>query len=410
MLVPFVHSRKGLPDVLRTMTAGESHGPQLTALIEGLPSGLPVSADIIDRDLARRQKGYGRGGRMRIETDRAEITAGVRHGKTLGGPVAVIIRNRDWANWTDEMSADTPGENWSSGRRVHVPRPGHADLAGATKYRQRDMRNILERSSARETAARVAVGAICRSLLTLVGIRVASVVCRIGPVSWRPPSDWCPRTIAAAEESDVSCPDAAAAQAMRCAIDRARTAGDTLGGVFEVRAIGVPPGLGSHVAADRRLDARLASALMSIPAIKGVEIGLGFAVAGLPGSQVHDAITVGDGPWPFARSTNNAGGVEGGMSNGEPIIVRAAMKPIPTLTRPLESVDTDTMRAAPAHSERSDVCAVPAAAVVGEAEVCIELARALLEMFGSSHVDDLRRSLEEYRLDRRQFWSREDAG
>nr|MBP8954726.1 chorismate synthase [Armatimonadota bacterium] len=212
------------------------------------------------------------------------------------------------------------------------------------------------------------------------------------------------------EESDVSCPDAAAAQAMRRAIDRAGAAGDTLGGVFEVRAFGVPPGLGSHVAADRRLDARLASALMSIPAIKGVEIGMGFAVAGLPGSRVHDPIAVGDGAWPFVRPTNNAGGVEGGTSNGEPIIVRAAMKPIPTLTRPLGSVDTDTMTAAPAHAERSDVCAVPAAAVVGEAEVCVELARALLDMFGSSHVDDLRRSLDGYRQDRRQFWLREDAG
>lgn len=410
MLVPFVHSGRGLPDVLRIMTAGESHGPQLTALIEGLPSGLPVSAEMIDRDLARRQKGYGRGARMRIEADRAEITSGVRHGETLGGPVSLTIRNRDWSNWVDEMSAGTPDEEWTSARRVHVPRPGHADLAGATKYRHGDMRNILERSSARETAARVAVGAVCRSLVSLAGIRVASVVCRIGPVSWRPPSDWCAGIVAAAEESDVSCPDAAAAQAMRHAIDRAKAAGDTLGGVFEVRAFGVPPGLGSHVAADRRLDARLASALMSIPAIKGVEVGMGFAVAGLPGSRVHDPIAVGDGAWPFVRPTNNAGGVEGGTSNGEPIIVRAAMKPIPTLTRPLGSVDTDTMTAAPAHAERSDVCAVPAAAVVGEAEVCVELARALLDMFGSSHVDDLRRSLDGYRQDRRQFWLREDAG
>lgn len=395
--------------MLRTISAGESHGPQLTALIEGLPSGLPVSLDAIRRDLRRRQKGYGRGGRMKVEADEAVITAGVRHGLTLGSPVAIVIRNRDWDSWVQEMAVEAPQAEWVTMRRVHVPRPGHADLAGATRYRHEDMRNILERASARETAARVAMGAVCRGLLAFVGVRVASLVARIGPVCWRPPTDWPDALIEAVEQSDVSCPDAGAAQAMRRAIDCARAAGDTLGGVFEVRAYGLPAGLGSHVCADRRLDARLASALMSVPAVKGVEVGIGFAAAGLPGSQVHDCIEPAQATWPFTRPTNNAGGIEGGMSNGEPIVVRAAMKPIPTLVRPLDSVDTDTMSPAPAHAERSDVCAVPAAAVVGEAEVCMELARALLEMFGSSHLEDLRRSLDEYRQDRRQFWSREDT-
>lgn len=394
--------------MLRFLTAGESHGPQLTAIVEGLPAGVPVSEEAINRDLGRRQRGYGRGGRMAIERDRAQIVGGVRHGYTIGSPVALTLRNRDWANWEREMAVGLPPEGWTSARQVRMPRPGHADLPGAVKYLRRDLRDILERASARETAARVAVGAVCRCLLGEAGIRVQSMVVRIGEVAWEAPALWDEALIAAAEASDVGCPDEAVSAAMRQAIDEARESGDTLGGVFEVRAFGVPVGLGSHVSPERRLDGRLAGALMSIQAIKGVEIGLGFAAAARPGSQVHDPIRLGpDGKvLPFTRSSNHAGGIEGGISNGEDIIVRAAMKPIPTLMRPLGSVDLDGMAQADAHAERSDVCAVPAAAVVGEAAVCFELARALLGDFAGGHVTDLLAAIEHMRTSRQALWGR----
>ena len=300
------------------------------------------------------------------------------------------------------MAPAPPG--WRSERGVRTPRPGHADLAGGAKYRHRDLRNVLERASARETAARVAVGAVCRGLLGSLGIDVVSVVCRIGSVVWDAPRQWSEELVTAAMESDVGCPDEGAAAAMRAAIDEAREEGDTLGGVFEVRALGVPPGIGSHVHWDRRLDSRLAGALMSIPAIKGVEVGLGFGAAAAPGSQVHDAITPAQGDWPFTRASNNAGGIEGGISNGEPIIVRAAMKPIPTLTRPLPSVNLDSLSPTEAHAERSDVCAVPAAAVVGEAVVCFEVARAMLEKLGGDHLTDVVEALAAYRRDVARLW------
>lgn len=393
--------------MLRYLTAGESHGPALTAILEGMPAGVPIAATSVDADLARRQQGYGRGGRMAIEQDRVELLSGVRHGESLGSPIGLRICNRDWSNWSEEMSAGPIADDWRSGRRVGTPRPGHTDLAGAVKYAHEDMRNVLERASARETAARVAVGALARCLLSAVGIGVYSVVRRIGSATYETPEVWSPALLQATENSDVRCPDEHAGQAMRAAIDAARESGDTLGGVFEVRAYGVPPGLGSHVASDRRLDGRLAGALMSIPAIKGVEIGMGFAAASSLGSQVHDEIALaedaGDG-WPFRRPTNRAGGLEGGISNGEPIVVRAAMKPIPTLTRPLQSVSLDGMRPVQAHAERSDVCAVPAAAVVGEAVVCFELARTFLEKFAGDHLRDVLAARDSYLLDRTSLW------
>ncbi len=365
--------------MLRYLTAGESHGPALVGILEGMPAGLPLVAADIDAQLERRQQGYGRGGRMAIERDRVAILAGVRHGLTLGSPIALLIENRDWPNWRDRMSAE-PGQ----ADPVTVPRPGHADYAGAVKYGHQDLRNVLERASARETAIRVALGAVARRLLGEFGITVGSLVTAIGPVEAAPVEPglaaW-----SQAEQSPVRCADPAAAAPMMAAIDAARAAGDSLGGLFEVAALGLPVGLGSHAHWDRRLDGRLAQAFMAIPAIKAVEIGLGRAAAGLPGSAVHD---------PFApdrsRTTNHAGGLEGGITNGQPLVVRAAMKPIPTLTSPLPSVDLATGRPHPAHAERSDVCAVPAAAVVGEAVLALELAAALLERLGGDSLDQLR--------------------
>ena len=407
--MPFVLNGETYTAMLRHLTAGESHGISLTAILEGLPAGVPVCAAAIGRDLALRQRGYGRGGRMAIERDVAHITAGVRHGLSLGSPISVVIANRDWENWREEMSPEAQPDGWDTRCSVRVPRPGHADLAGAAKYRHPDMRNILERASARETAARVAVGAICRSLLGPLGIEVLSVVAEIGGTSWAVPDDWSEDLCAAARASDVGCPDPDTARRMRLAIDAARDDGDTLGGLVEVRSWGLPPGLGSHVAADRRLDGRLAAAVMSIPAIKGVEIGMGFGVASARGSKVHDAITPAGGQWPFARASNNAGGIEGGMTNGEPLVLRAALKPIPTLLQPLPSVSLDTLASAPAHAERSDACAVPAAAIVVEAAVCFELARAALEKFGGDCLHDLKDSVERYRADRAFLW-RSDGG
>lgn len=378
---------------LRYLTAGESHGPSLTAIVEGLPANLDISEEDINRHLARRQLGYGRGGRMQIEKDRVTFLSGIRWGKTLGSPVTLSIANRDWANWEKKMSPRA--EDRMGDIAVTHPRPGHADLSGVIKYRQDDARNILERSSARETAARVAVGALCRKFLQELGIEVFGYVTEIGGVAaGEAEMDYRARF----ERSEVSpCRtfDAAAEEAMTAAIDRAKKAGDTLGGVVEVVVQGAPVGLGSHVHWDRRLDGRLAAAVMSIQAFKGVEVGLGFESARLPGSRVHDEIGYDDKG--FIRLTNRAGGLEGGMTNGEPLIVRGAMKPIPTLYSPLQTVDMKTKESFQATVERSDVCAVPAAAVVAEAVVAIEVAAALLEKFGGDSMEEVRESLAVHR-------------
>ena len=383
---------------MRYLTAGESHGRELTAIIEGMPAGLAVASGDIDRELARRQSGYGRGARMKIETDRAEITSGVRHGKTLGSPIALVVKNRDWENWTEIMSPEAAPA--AADRAVTRPRPGHADLTGGLKYGHRDLRNVLERSSARETTMRVAAGSIARRLLDEFGIGVYSWVTEIGGVKGEIAG--APGALfRSAEGSQVRCPDSVASKAMMERIDRAKAAGDSLGGAFEVVLTGVPPGLGSFVHWDRKLDARLAFALMSIQAIKGAEVGMGFAVASAPGSEVHDEIFYSRKGrsakfWPrrpgFSRKTNNAGGIEGGMTNGEPIVLRAAMKPIPTLYKPLRSVDIETKKPFKASVERSDTCAVPAAAVIAEAVVAFEVAVAFLEKFGGDSISEIERN------------------
>jgi chorismate synthase len=386
--------------VFRYLTAGESHGPQLTAIIEGLPAGVAILADGINRDLARRQQGYGRGGRMKIETDTVEILSGVRWGETLGSPLTLVVKNRDWENWNSKMSP-LP-EHRDETIAVTRPRPGHADLTGALKYDHPDVRNVLERSSARETAVRVAVGAVAKQLLGEFGIRVGGFVSRIGAVSAPPPVRPYAELWRAAAESELFCCDPSADEPMKQAIDAAKAAGDTLGGVVEVQVIGCPPGLGSYTHWDRKLDARLAMALMSLQAIKGVEVGMGFGVAERPGSRVHDEIfhdaaqMKSGAMTSYYRATNNAGGIEGGMSNGEPIMVRAAMKPIPTLYKPLRSVDMRTHEPFEAAVERSDTCAVPAALVVAEAVVAIEIAAAFLDKFGGDSLVEIRRNFEGY--------------
>ncbi|MEW6182923.1 MAG: chorismate synthase [Bacillota bacterium] len=379
---------------LRYLTAGESHGPALMAIIEGMTSGLKLTADYINRQLIRRQGGYGRGGRQKIEKDEVEILSGVRGGYTLGSPIALKIVNRDWVNWHRVMAADAAAR--VDERVVTRPRPGHADLAGALKYGHRDIRNVLERSSARETAARVAVGSIARRFLEELGIEVAGQVLSIGPVQVEA-MDGLPAEIRGkVEDSPVSCPDEKGGKLMVEAIDRTKAAGDSLGGVFEVRVFGAPPGLGSFVQWDRRLDGRLAQAVMSIQAIKGVEIGLGFAAAGFPGSMVQDEIFY-DPACGFHRETNRSGGVEGGMTNGEPVVVRAAMKPIPTLAKPLRSVDLHTAEPVQASYERSDVCAVPAACVIAEAVIAWEMARACMEKFQGDTLKEVKLNLAGYR-------------
>jgi len=392
---------------MRFLTAGESHGPQLAVIIEGYPAGVQVSADAINRDLQRRQRGYGRGGRMKVETDRVTIGAGVRHGKTLGSPILLTVSNRDWVRWEKVMSPETAGGAGENpeilgddrldrvAAKVTVPRPGHADLAGVLKYGFADARNILERSSARETAMRVAAGALARLLLKEFGITVGSYVQSIGGIESNALGVPTPEEQAFIEESPLRCLDPDLENRMMVAIDGAKERGDSLGGTFVVYATGVPVGLGSHVHWDRRIDGRLAGAIMSIPAIKGVEFGLGFEAAKRWGSLVHDPIewTEAGG---FRRPTNNAGGVEGGMTNGEPLLIRVAMKPIPTLYSPLPSVDLDTLQATQASVERSDICAVPAAAVVGEAMTAWVLAEALLEKFSGDNLDDLKQAFAAY--------------
>ncbi len=370
---------------LRFTTAGESHGPGLVAIVEGLPAGLEVARDDLDRDLARRQLGHGRGGRMKIESDRADVTAGLRHGRTLGSPVAIRVANRDYANWEERMN---PWPVEAAVDEVHLPRPGHADLAGVQKFGFTDVRNVLERASARETAARVACGALAKVFLARIGIVVLSHVLSIGSVEGPRRDDLQPADFDGVDESPVRCLDPDASAEMVAAIDVARKANESLGGTYEVRAFGVPPGLGSHVSWDVRLDGRLAQAIMSIHAMKGVGVGEGFDLAPLPGSEAHDEIF-----WSeergYHRETNRAGGIEGGMTNGEPVVVRGAMKPLPTLTKPLRSVDTVTKAPAQALRERTDSCTVPAAAVVAEAMVALVLASSCREKFGGDHIDDV---------------------
>jgi chorismate synthase len=386
---------------LRYLTAGESHGRGLVAILEGVPSNLPVTAADIDGDLIRRMGGYGRGGRMKIERDRVEILGGIRHGATLGSPISLLVWNRDWENWKTTMAAEAPADATEAGREPMTrPRPGHADLAGALKYDHRDLRNVLERASARETAARVAVGAVCKCLLRQFGVRVLSHVVEMGGIRAETEALTADAIVAAAEASPVRCADPTATAAIMERIDEARARGTSLGGVFEVIALHVPVGLGSYVHWDRRLDSRLASALMSIQAIKGVEIGLGFETARRFGSEVQDEIFYdaqgAELSGRFTRRTNFGGGLEGGVTTGQPIVLRAAMKPIATQVKPLASVDLVTKEASRAGVERTDVTAVPAAGVVGEAVVAFELARALCEKLGGDSLAEMQRNHRAY--------------
>ena len=394
---------------LRFLTAGESHGKALAGIIDGIPSGFSLSADDIDRDLKRRQGGYGRGGRMKIETDHGEIISGVRWGKTLGSPIAIQIINKDWDNWQQGMSESETDE--LSIPPVIKPRPGHADLAGAVKYNTKDIRNILERSSARETAMRVALGAIAKKILSEFGINIGSYVCQIGSARYNKPVPSFEKELltlfSLAEKSPVRCPDSIATGKMVACINRAIRNNHSLGGLFVVFATGLPMGLGSHVQWDRKLDGQLAQAIMSIQAIKGVEIGSGFAMASRPGSEVMDEIYYRKSSdpevMPFFRRTNHAGGIEGGMTNGMPLTLTAAMKPIPTLRKPLASVDIITKRALAAAYERSDVCAVSAAAVVGEAMVALTIVNAFLEKFGGDSKKEIASNYKSYKARIRRY-------
>jgi len=377
---------------LRFTTAGESHGPGLTAVLEGLPAGLGLAPEDIDRDLARRQLGHGRGGRMKIETDRAEVTSGIRHGRTLGSPVSLRIANRDYANWEERMN---PWPVDGQVDEVHLPRPGHADLAGVQKFGFTDVRNVLERASARETTARVAAGGLARALLREHGVEVFSHVTQIGSVRAPAREGLSAEDFAEVDDSPVRCLDERASADMVEEINRARKANESLGGVYEVRAFGLVPGLGSYLSWEERLDGRLAQAIMSIQAMKGVGIGDGFELAGRVGSQAHDEIFFSE-EGGFRRETNRAGGLEGGMTTGDPLVVRGAMKPLPTLTKPLRSVDLATREPAQALRERTDSCTVPAAGVVAEAMVALVLGSAYRDKFGGDHVDDATAALRAY--------------
>jgi chorismate synthase len=387
--------------VLRFLTAGESHGPALTVVVEGMPAGVRVERGAIDADLRRRQGGYGRGGRMKIETDTVEILSGVRHGRTLGSPVGLLVRNLDHESWRDVMSPDPQPDAARERRRLRYPRPGHADLAGALKYGTDDLRNVVERASARETAARVAAGALARALLLEAGVEVRSHVVRIGTAAL-PPGVVAWEALDAAEESPVRCVDDHAALAMVAEIDRAKKDGDSVGGVVEVIARGVPAGLGSYAQWDRKLDGRIAQALMSVHAVKAVAIGEGFAAGETRGSAFHDEI-VGDAAAGITRPTNRAGGLEGGVTNGEEIRVRAVVKPIPTLLIPLRSVDLATREPQKASVERSDTCVVPAAGVVAEAMLALVLADALLEKTGGDSLDEILAHLDATRVLQRRL-------
>ncbi len=386
---------------LRYLTAGESHGPALVGILEGLPAGVPVDPEAIAAQLARRRSGHGRSPRMNFEVDRTEILAGVRHGLTIGSPVAVVIHNTEWPKWTEAMSVSPPADpeavaETGRGQPLTRPRPGHADLAGMQKYGFTEVRNVLERASARETATRVALATVARGLLDAVGVTVLSHVVGIGEVTVAPDAPLpAPGQAETIDDDPVRCADPEASARMQAAIDEAKAGRDTLGGVVEVLAYGLPPGLGSHVHWDRKLDSRLAAALMSIQAFKGVEVGEGFATACVPGSAAHDEIVPGEDG--VRRATHRAGGIEGGMSTGEVLRVRAAKKPISSLTQPLRTVDVGTGEAAEAITQRSDVCAVPRAAVVAEAVVALELADALLEKTGGDSLAEVQRNLEAYR-------------
>ena len=384
---------------LRLITAGESHGPGLTAIVEGLPAGLELDRDALNADMARRQLGHGRGGRMKIEKDSAEVTAGVRHGRTLGGPVALWVVNRDYQNWEERMN---PWPVEAEVKEVHLPRPGHADLVGVWKYRQTDVRNVLERASARETAARVAGGGLAKAFLRALGVQVLSHVVQIGPIRASVVPNG-PEDFAGVDDDPVRCLDAEASRAMVEHINVQRKANESIGGVFEVRAYGLTPGLGSHVSWEERLDGRLAQAVCSIQAVKGVAFGDGFDLPAAPGSQAHDEIF-----WSeergYYRETNHAGGLEGGMTTGEALILQAALKPIPTLTKPLRSVDISTHEPAQALRERTDSSVVPAGGVVAEAMVAFVIADAYRRKFGGDHIDDVREAVRAY--EERIGWKR----
>ncbi|HEY3332418.1 MAG TPA: chorismate synthase [Capsulimonadaceae bacterium] len=382
--------------MLRFLTAGESHGPALTTIIEGFPAGVPVNTAFINEQLKRRQGGYGRGARQKIETDTVEYLSGVRFGKTMGNPITMVVRNRDWANWTTNMSLEALPEGATLTRESKVPRPGHADFSGMVKYSHDSLRPVLERASARNTATLVAAGSLARVLLAEFGITVASHVVNIGGIKVDASNIDLRKVAELSEDSPVRVVDKDAEAKIIEAIDDAKHRGDTLGGVFEVVALGLPVGLGSYSSWNTRLDGKLAQALMGIQAIKGVEIGMGFACADVPGSQVHDPLFYDDDEQRFLRSSNNAGGTEGGISNGEPLVVRAAMKPIATLMKQLPSVNLETKEGVPAFAERSDVCAVPAAAVVGEAMVGFVLAEAFLDKFGGDSLDEIRDNFNAY--------------
>ncbi len=391
--------------MLRFETAGESHGECLVATLTGLPAGVPVSLESIDRELWRRQQGYGRGGRMKIETDRAEILSGVRHSQTIGSPVAILIRNRDWPNWAEALPVETFEGAAEKKRPVLRPRPGHADLAGALKYDLHDARYILERASARETAARVALGALAKAFLGQFGIAVLSHVVAVGPVRLERPVEWEELVALSKKDAEVvlGCVDADVERKMKEVVDQAYRTADTVGGVFEVVAHNVPPGLGSHIAWDARLDGRLAQAIVSIQAVKGVEIGAAVQAAAQFGSGVQDTIHYNSELRQFTRGSNRAGGLEGGISNGQDVVVRGFLKPISTLRRPLESIDLVTRQPALASYERSDVCVVPAAGVIGEAMVALVLAQAFLEKFGGDSLGETQRNSQAYLDQLREF-------
>ncbi|MEH7515121.1 chorismate synthase [Gottfriedia acidiceleris] len=389
---------------MRYLTAGESHGPQLTTIIEGVPAGLPILAEEINVELRRRQGGYGRGRRMQIEKDTAQITSGVRHGYTLGSPIALVVENNDFKHWTNIMGAEPLEDLEYEGKRsITKPRPGHADLNGAIKYGFRDVRNVLERSSARETTVRVAAGAVAKKLLSELGITIASHVIEIGGVKaknldYKNVEDLHNR----AENSEVRCIDAEATENMKTLIDDAKQNGDSVGGIVEVVVEGMPSGVGSYVHYDRKLDSKIAGAIVSINAFKGVEFGIGFQAGSLPGSEVHDEIAYSE-EQGYYRLSNRAGGFEGGMTTGMPIVVRAVMKPIPTLYKPLQSVDIETKEVYEASIERSDSCAVPAASVVAEHIVAWEVAKAVIEQFESDQLERLKRNIEDFREYARKF-------
>ena len=383
--------------MFRFTTAGESHGRALVAIVEGLPAGLPVDLELVDRELRRRQLGYGRGGRMKIEKDHAEVLSGVRHGLTLGSPVALMIENKDWANWTEVMAAEALEIDPEKSRRLKRPRPGHADLAGGLKYDARDLRDILERASARETTARVACGTLAKQLLVVFGVHIRSHVIQLGGIPEAPLELSWSQIETIPDDAPLHCADAQAQQKMIELIDQKRSEGDTLGGVFEVVARGVVPGLGSHTSWDLKLDGRLAQAVMSIPAVKAVAIGAGAEASSLPGSEVHDEIAYNAETKEFIRETNRAGGLEGGITNGEEIRVRGHLKPLSTLRRALRSVDIDTKEAQAAGFERTDTTAVPAAGVIGESMVALVLAGAMREKFGGDSLGEMKRNFESYK-------------